>query len=215
MKTYLHSAILKEIEWSLERGLIDGVITNPTLLNSADRKLGDVVNDILETVSTAPVHIQIVSQTVDEMIAEAKTVSKLAKNVVIKIPMTDEGLLAVRELRLKGIKTNITPIFSISQALLAARAGAEYITLFEGIANELGAKEMDIARDIALIFRQNQFSTEIVVSSIEDAAEVEALALQDMPSVAVPEKVLVQMYRTPQTDKGLKKFNDDWDKIPK
>lgn len=215
MKMYLNSAILKEIEWSMERGLIDGITTNPTLFNSADRKLGDVVNDILETVSTAPVHIQIVSQTVDEMVVEAKTVSKLGKNVVVKIPMTDEGLLAVRELRSKGIKTNVSPVFSMAQACLAARAGAEFITLFDGTSSELTTKDLDTVRDVLTVFRQHHYESEIIVSGVTESDQFESLALIDAPSVALPQKVLVQMYRHTNTDKGLKKFNDDWDRIPK
>lgn len=215
MKLYIDTTILKEIEWAEERGLIDGVTTNPTLLSKADRKLGDVVNDILETVTDRLVHIEVVSQTTDEIIEEAKTVSKLAKNVVVKIPMSDEGLLAVRELKSKGVKTNVTLVFSVAQALLAARAGTDYISLYDGKTGALAATDLDVAQQVVEMYSKSDITTEVILGGISDVTEVEKAAHMAMPGAAVPFKVLVQMYRHDLTEKGVKQFLVDWEKVPK
>ncbi|MFZ6036118.1 MAG: transaldolase family protein [Patescibacteria group bacterium] len=222
MNVYLDTAILKEIEWAEERGLIDGITTNPTLLSKADRRLGDVVNDILATISDRPVHIYVVSQTADEIIEEAKTVAKLAKNIVVKVPMTDEGLLAVRELRAKNIKVNVTPVYSVTQALVAARAGAHAITVFDATTTALSTAEYDTIHDIMIAVQRAGYQMEVIIGGISTEKDVEKVLTLNfqgqtavIPAIAVPSKVLVQMYRDPATDKGIKKFLDDWEKIPK
>ncbi len=215
MQLFIDTAILKEIEWGIERGLVDGVTTNPTLLNKADRKLGDVVNDILEVVSDKPVSIQIMSQTADEIIEEAKTVAKLGKNVVIKLPMTDEGMMAVRELSAKGIKTNVTLVFSVSQALLAARAGATYVSAFDGTLQNVGDAQFATLEQMLHALKQSDSATQLILGAIHDVSQVERAAVAGVPIASIPFKVLVQMYRHDQTDKGEKKFLEEWDKIPK
>ncbi len=215
MKIYIDTAILKEIEWADERGLIDGVTTNPSLLTKADRKLGEVIRDILDIVRDRPVSIEAVSQNADDIIEEAKEISKLAKNVVVKIPMTDEGMMSVRDLSAKGIKTNVTLVFSTSQALLAARAGATYVSMFDGLLDDMGAEGMDVVRETAQVFKNYEFTTELIVASIREVKHIEASAAAGVDAVAVPFKVLVQMYRHALTDKGLKNFLEDWEKIPK
>lgn len=215
MDIHIDTAILKEIEWAADRGLIDGVTTNPTLLNKADRKLGDVVNDILEIVNDKPVSIQIVSQTADEIIEEAKTVSKLAKNVVVKLPMADESMMAVRELSTKGIKTNVTLVCSVAQAILAARAGATYISAFDGSLQNVGESQFAILDQMMVALKQSALTCQIILGAIHDVSQVEKAAVMGVPIVSVPFKVLVQMYRHDQTDKGFKKFLESWDNIPK
>lgn len=215
MKIFIDTAILKEIEWAEERGLIDGVTTNPSLLTKADRKLGEVVRDILGIVRDRPVSIEAVSKNADDIIEEGREISKLAKNVVVKIPMTDEGMMAVRALSAKGIKTDVTLVFRTSQALLAARAGATYVSVFDGRLDNIGDEAMDVIRETAQVFKNYEFATELLVASIRDVKQVEASAAAGVDVVTVPFKVLVQMYRHVLTDKGLNKFLEDWEKIPK
>lgn len=215
MKLFIDSAILKEIEWAEERGLIDGVTTNPTLLNKTDRKLGEVVHDILRIVKDRPVSLEVVSQTVDELVDEGREIAKLAKNVVVEVPMTDEGMIAVQRLSQKGIKTNVTLIFSAAQALLAARAGASYVSIFVGRLDDSKKRGVDVVRDTVQIFKNYRVPTEVVAASMRSVRHVENVALIGADIATVPFKVMVQMYRHELTDKGVKKFLEDWEKVPK
>ncbi|MFA6098377.1 MAG: fructose-6-phosphate aldolase [Patescibacteria group bacterium] len=215
MKLFIDSAILKEIEWAEERGLIDGVTTNPTLLNKSDRKLGEVVHDILELIKDKPVSIELVSVNADEMVEEAKTVSKLAKNVVVKVPMTDEGLNAVRILEARGIRTNVTLVFSPAQAILAARAGATFISIFMGRLDDTGKSGIDVVKETVQIFKTYEIKSYILAASVRNVRHVEECALAGADIATIPFNVIVQMFRHDLTDKGIKKFLDDWEKIPK
>jgi len=215
MKIFIDTAIMKEIEWAEERGLIDGVTTNPTLLNKTDRKLAEVVHDILHLIKDRPVSIEAVSQEADELVREAKEISKLAKNVVIKVPMTDEGLKAARKLKAKGIHINVTLVFSASQALLAARAGATFVSIFVGRLDDAKQKGMDVVKETVQMFKNYDIPTNVIVASVRNVRHVEEAALAGADVATVPFKVLVQMYRHELTDKGIKKFLEDWEKIPK
>ncbi len=215
MKLFIDTAIIKEIEWANERGLVDGVTTNPSLLNKTDRKLGEVISDILKISNNQPVSIEVVSQNADEMVEEAKTIAKLAKNVVIKVPMTDEGMMAVSQLEDKGIRTNVTLVFSPAQALLAARAGATFVSIFCGRLDDIGKSGIGVVRETAEIFNTFDIKTYIIAASIRSVRHVEESALAGAAIATVPFKILVQMYRHELTDKGLKKFLEDWEKIPK
>jgi len=214
MRLFIDTAILKEIEWAEERGLIDGVTTNPTLLSKTDRKLGEVVHDILRIIKDRPVSLEAVSKTADDIVEEARGVAKVAKNVVVKVPMTDEGLIAVRRLEPK-IHTNVTLVFSAAQALLAARAGASFVSIFVGRLDDAGSKGMDVVRETAQIFRQYNLKTFIIVASVRNVRHVEEAALAGADIATVPFKVLVQMYRHDLTDKGIEQFLEDWEKVPK
>ncbi len=215
MKLFIDSAIIKEIEWAEERGLIDGVITNPTLLSATDRKLADVIHDILKIIKDRPVTIEVVSQNSEEMIEEAKEISKLAKNVVIGVPMTDEGMMTVKKLSAKGVKTNVILAFTVSQALLAARAGATFISLFIGRLDDAKQKGMEVVKETAEVFKKYNLQTAVVGSAIRSTRHIEECALSGADVATVPFKTLVQMYRHDLTDKGIKKFLEDWEKIPK
>ncbi|MFH1207839.1 MAG: fructose-6-phosphate aldolase [Patescibacteria group bacterium] len=215
MKIFIDTAIIKEIEWAVERGLVDGVTTNPTLLAKADRKLGEVVHDILTLVKDRPVSIEAVSQNTDEMVNESKAIAKLSKNVVVKIPMTDEGLQAVAQLEAKGIHTNVTLVFTAAQALLAARAGATMVSLFVGRLDDTGVKGMDVVQETVQIFKNYNIRSNVLVASIRSVRHVEEAALAGADIVTVPFKILAQMYRHDLTDKGVKKFYQDWENIPK
>ncbi|MCH7492591.1 fructose-6-phosphate aldolase [Patescibacteria group bacterium] len=215
MKIFIDTAIIKEIEWAEERGLLDGITTNPSLLSRADRKLGEVINDILKLIKDRPVSIELVSQNVDEIIEEARTVSKLAKNVVVKVPMTDEGMMAVQYLEKKGIHTNVTLVFSAAQALLAAKSGATFISIFMGRLDDIKQSGIEVVRESVQIMRQYEFQSNILAASIRSVSHVEECALAGADVATIPFKVLVQMYRHDLTDKGIKKFLEDWEKVPK
>ncbi|MBU0597845.1 fructose-6-phosphate aldolase [Patescibacteria group bacterium] len=215
MKIFIDTAIIKEIEWAEERGLIDGVTTNPTLLTMADRKLGEVVHDVLNIVKDRPVSIELVSQTTDELVEEAKTIVKLAKNVVVKVPMTDEGMMAVQQLEERGIRTNVTLVFSPAQALLAARAGATFVSIFVGRLDDIGKNGMQVVRDTVKLLKNYEFKSMVLAASIRSVQHVEEAALAGADIATIPLKVLIQMYRHELTDKGVKKFLLDWEKVPK
>jgi transaldolase len=215
MKIFIDTAIMKEIEWAEERGLVDGVTTNPTLLNKTDRKLAEVIHDIIRLIKDRPVSIEAVSKEADELVREAKEISKLAKNVVIKVPMTDEGLMAVRKLKAKGIHSNVTLVFSAAQALLAARAGATFVSIFVGRLDDAKQKGMEVVKETVQMFKNYDVPTNVIVASVRNVRHVEQAALAGADVATVPFKVLVQMYRHELTDKGIKKFLEDWEKIPK
>ncbi|XOU94974.1 MAG: fructose-6-phosphate aldolase [Candidatus Kerfeldbacteria bacterium] len=215
MKIFIDTAIIKEIEWAEERDLLDGLTTNPTLLNKTDRKLSEVVNDILRIIKDRPVSIEAVSQNADEIIEEAKEIAKLAKNVVVKIPMTDEGMIAVRALTTKGIKTNVTLVFSAAQAMLAARAGATFVSIFLGRLDDSKKSGIEVVKQTVEIFKKYNIETSVLAASIRSVKHIEECALTGTDAITIPFKLLVQMYRHELTDKGIKKFLEDWDKIPK
>ncbi|MDD5040248.1 MAG: transaldolase family protein [Patescibacteria group bacterium] len=215
MKLFIDSAIIKEIEWARDRGLLDGVSTDPTLLSNADRKLADVVRDILNLVKDKPVAIEAVSQNADDIIEEANGISKLAKNIVVKIPVTDDGLRAIRQLARKGVQTNATLVCTASQALLAARSGATYVSIFVGRLDETKEDGIQVVRDTVEVFRKYEYPASVVVSSVRNPEHVIEGALAGADAAAVPFKVLVQMVRHDLTDKGIQKFLADWEKVPK
>lgn len=217
MKLFIDTAIMKEIEWAEERGLIDGVTTNPTLLNKADRKLGEVVQDILRLIKDRPVSLELISQNADDLFEEAKQISKLGKNVFVKVPMTDEGMMAVPKLEAKGIHTNVTLVFSVAQALLAARAGATFISFFIGRLDDLGKQGdgMTVVDETVQAFKNYDIKSNVLVASVRSVRHVEEAALAGADIITVPFKVLVQMYRHELTEKGIKKFLEDWEKVPK
>lgn len=220
MKLFIDSAILKEIEWANDRGLIDGVTTNPTLLNSADRKLNEVIHDILALIKDRPVCIELVSKTYDDLVSEGRAVAKLAKNVIVKVPMTDEGLMAVQFLESKGIHTNVTLVFSPAQALLAAKAGATFISIFVGRLKDAGQDGIAVVRETVRMLKRYSLPSMVLAASMRSVRDVEEVAQgeADLPGAdiaTVPFKILAQMYRHELTDKGIKKFEEDWEKIPK
>lgn len=215
MRLFIDTAIIKEIDWAEEHGLIDGVTTNPTLLCQTDRKLGEVVHDILKIITDRPVSLEVVSTTAEDMIEEATGIHKVAKNVVIKVPMTDEGLKAVAALEKKGIHTNVTLVFSAAQALLAARAGATFISIFVGRLDDAKKDGMAVVKEAAQILKNYNMKSFIIVASIRNVRHVEEAALAGADIATIPFKVLVQMYRHDLTDKGIAKFLEDWEKVPK
>lgn len=214
MKFFIDSANIGEIREAVSLGMCDGVTTNPSLLAKEKRKFDEVVREILELVS-GPVSLEVVSADAKGMIAEAKKLAKLSDNVVIKIPMSSEGLKTTKILNDAGIKVNETLIFSPLQALMAAKAGAAYVSPFVGRLDDISQYGMDIVEQTISIFDNYDFDTEIIVASVRHPLHVLDAALMGADIATIPFKVIEQLARHPLTDIGIKKFLDDWKKVPR
>lgn len=213
MKFFIDTADVKEIREALSYGLIDGVTTNPSLIAKAGRPFDEVAREILSLVP-GPVSLEVISLDADGMVREARELAKLGPNVVIKIPMTLEGLKAVRVLSAEQIKTNVTLIFSPTQALLAAKAGATYVSPFVGRLDDISEIGMDLIEKIVQIYRTYGFKTEIIVASIRNPIHVVESALMGADVGTIPMNVLRQLSKHPLTDIGIQNFLNDWKKVP-
>ncbi|QEK13246.1 fructose-6-phosphate aldolase [Crassaminicella thermophila] len=209
MKLFIDTANVDEIREISTWGVLAGVTTNPTLIAKEGRNFEEVLKEITALVD-GPISAEVMGDTAPEMIQEAEELAKLHKNIVIKIPMTAEGLKAVSELSKKGIKTNVTLVFSANQALLAARAGASFVSPFVGRMDDIGNPGMDLIRDIVNVFDIHGISTEIISASIRHTAHVMESALAGADIATIPYKVFKQMLQHPLTDKGIEKFKADW-----
>jgi transaldolase len=214
MKFFIDTADVREIRECVEQGIIDGVTTNPSLVAKSGRKFRDVLVEICELVK-GPVSAEVVAQDKDGMMREARDLAKVAPNVVVKIPLTAEGLKAVRTCSDEGIKTNVTLCFSPVQALLAAKAGAGYISPFVGRLDDIAHDGMDLIRKIVAIYRNYVMPTEVLVASVRSPNHIVEAALCGAHVATVPYAVLQQLVKHPLTDAGLKKFLSDWEKVPK
>jgi len=212
MKIFIDTANLEEIKKAWELGLIDGVTTNPSLLSKEARDPISLLEEICKIVD-GPVSAEAVSLNFDDMVAEAMELSKIASNIVIKIPMTEDGLLAVRKLAQDGIRTNVTLIFSPTQALLAAKAGATYVSPFVGRLDDIGHSGMNLVEDIQIIFENYSFRTEIIVASIRNPLHVLEAAKIGADIATIPYSVIKQLIKHPLTDIGIEKFLKDWEKL--
>ncbi|MGI5997164.1 MAG: fructose-6-phosphate aldolase [Lutispora sp.] len=214
MKLFIDTANVEEIRRANEMGIICGVTTNPSLIAKEGRDFKQVVTEIAEIVD-GPISAEVISMKAEEMVPEAVELSKIHKNIVIKIPMCEEGLKAVKILKEKGIKTNVTLIFSVNQALLAARAGASYVSPFAGRVDDVGNSGMDIIRDIAQVFDIYQMNCEIIAASIRHPMHVTEAALAGAHISTVPFDVIKKMISHPLTDIGIDRFLADWEKFSK
>lgn len=214
MKFFIDTANIEEIKKATSMGLVDGVTTNPTLVSRENRPFLDVITDICEAVD-GPVSVEAVSMTADELIPEARKLSKIHPNVVVKIPMTLEGMVAVRQLEREGIRTNVTLVFSPNQALLAMKAGASYISPFVGRLDDAAHEGMDIVADCLEIIENYGFTSEIIVASIRHPLHVLTAARMGAHIATIPYKVMVQLSKHPLTDVGIERFLSDWEKVPK
>ncbi len=214
MKFFIDTANLDEIRNAMELGLIDGVTTNPSLVAKEDQAFEPLIREICSAVP-GPVSVEAVSREGDSLIKEAKELARLHKNVVVKVPMTAEGLKAVRRLEKEGIKTNVTLVFSALQALLAAKAGASYVSPFVGRLDDIHQPGMELVENILNIYDQYDYSTEVIVASIRSPMHVLEAALIGADISTIPFKVLMQLAHHPLTDKGIEKFLADWDKVQK
>lgn len=214
MKFFIDTANVTEIREINEWGVIDGVTTNPSLIAKEGRDFKEVILEITSIVD-GPISAEVISLDSVGMISEALELIKIHKNIVIKIPMTDEGLKAVKILSSKGVKTNVTLIFSASQALLAAKAGASYVSPFVGRLDDISNTGMDIVSDISRIFEVYNIKTEIIVASIRHPLHVIESAKLGAHIATVPYKVFKQMLKHPLTDIGIENFLKDWETVPK
>jgi transaldolase len=213
MKFFLDTANLDEIRQAIDMGLIDGVTTNPTLVAREGREFRPLVEEICSIVP-GPVSLETVNLDADGMMTEARDLATIGENVVVKVPMTTEGLKAASRCKAEGIKTNVTLVFSPLQALLAAKAGATYISPFVGRIDDTGSAGMEIIGDIMQIKENYGFESEIIVASIRHPIHVLESALMGADVATIPFKVIAQLSSHPLTDTGIKQFLADWDKVP-
>ncbi len=214
MKFFIDTADVNEIREASNLGLVDGVTTNPSLIAKSGRKFKEVIKEITAIVD-GPISAEVISLEAEGMVKEAKELAKIHKNIVIKVPMTPEGLKAVKQLSAKGIKTNVTLIFSPMQALLAAKAGATYVSPFVGRLDDISQDGMGIVEEIRTIFDNYGYTTEIIVASIRNPVHVLNSALIGADIATIPYSVMLQLSKHPLTDAGIKKFLEDWEKVPK
>jgi transaldolase len=214
MKIFIDTANVEEIREAESWGILSGVTTNPSLIAREGRDFVEVVGEITSIVD-GPISAEVISLEHEGMIREAKELVKIHKNIVVKIPMTIEGLKAVNVLSKKNIKTNVTLIFSAGQALLAAKAGATYVSPFVGRLDDVGTDGMTLVEEIARIFDNYGIETEIIAASIRHPIHVIQAALAGAHIATIPFKILEQLTKHPQTDLGIEKFLKDWEKVPK
>ena len=214
LKLFIDTANVKEIKEVSEWGVICGVTTNPSLIAKEGRDFVETVKEITSIVN-GPISAEVISTEHEGMIKEARELAKIHKNIVIKIPMTAEGLKAVKVLSSEGIKTNVTLIFSSAQALLAARAGASYVSPFVGRMDDIGNDGMTVIKEIVDIFFMHDIQTEIIAASIRHPIHAIESARAGAHIATIPYKVLQQMLKHPQTDIGIQKFLKDWESVPK
>ena len=214
MKFFIDTANLQEIKKGVEMGMVDGVTTNPSLIARENKPFEEIITEICKVVD-GPVSAEVVSLEAEGMLAEARKLAKLAENIVIKIPMIVEGLKAVKQLAAEGIKTNVTLVFSAAQALLAAKAGATYVSPFVGRLDDIGNPGMDLISDIVTIYDNYGYQSEIIVASIRSPQHVLDAALIGADIATIPFKVIAQLAKHPLTDIGIEQFLSDWEKRKK
>lgn len=214
MKFFIDTANIEEIRKAWELGVVDGVTTNPSLLAKEGKDPVETFKAICSIVD-GPVSAEVVGLTAGEMIREATVLAKIHKNIVVKIPMIEEGLKAVKKLAASGIRTNVTLIFSSTQALLAAKAGATYVSPFVGRLDDISHDGMAIVEEILDIYDNYLFDTEIIVASIRNPLHVLDAARMGADIATIPYSVISQLIKHPLTDIGLAKFLKDWEKVPR
>ncbi|MDD2850788.1 MAG: fructose-6-phosphate aldolase [Desulfuromonadaceae bacterium] len=214
MKFFIDTADVKEIREAHALGLVDGVTTNPSLIAKSGRKFKDVIKEIVSIVD-GPISAEVIALDAPGMIKEGKELAKIHKNIVIKLPMTPEGLKACKALTDKGIKTNVTLIFTAMQALLAAKAGASYVSPFVGRLDDISQDGMGIIEEIRTIFDNYGYMAEIIVASVRNPIHVLDSALIGADIATIPYSVMIQLAKHPLTDAGIAKFLKDWESVPK
>jgi transaldolase len=214
LKFFIDSADVKEIRAANEMGCVDGVTTNPSLLAKVGRGLEETIKEICSIVD-GPISAEAVSLSAEELVKEGRILAKLHDNVVVKIPMGVEGVKAVKTLTAEGIRTNVTLIFSPSQALLCAKAGATYVSPFVGRLDDISEDGMAMVGQLIEIYRAYDFETEVLVASVRNPIHVITAARMGADVATLPFSVIKQLAEHPLTDLGIKKFLADWEKVPK
>lgn len=213
MKIFIDTANIKEIKEAASLGLIDGVTTNPSLIAKEKRPAKDLLKEIC-SVTNGPVSAEAISLDCAGMLKEARSLTQIAKNIVVKIPLTKEGIKAVRILSQEKIRTNVTLCFSANQALLVAKAGADFVSPFIGRLDDIGQRGMDLIRNIKTIYNNYGFKTEIIVASVRNPVHVLEAALCGASIATIPYAVIEQLIKHPLTDIGIERFLEDYRKIP-
>ena len=213
MKIFIDTANIEHIREVNSWGILDGVTTNPTLVAKEGKEFAGTIKEICSIVD-GDISAEAVSMEAEGMIAEARDLSRMHKNVVVKIPMTAEGLKAVKVLSGEGIRTNVTLVFSPNQALLAAKAGATYVSPFVGRLDDINHTGMDLVRDIVAIFDVHGYETQVIAASIRHPLHVTEAALAGAHVATIPYDVLKKMLRHNLTDAGIERFLKDWEKVP-
>lgn len=213
MKFFIDTADIREIREAKEMGILDGVTTNPSLIARTGRDFRSVVEDICREVD-GPISLEVVSTEASEMVREARDLAGINENVVVKVPITVEGLKAMVSLAGEGIKTNCTLVFSPVQALLAAKAGATYVSPFVGRLDDISQDGMELVEQVITIYDQYEMDTQVIVASVRNPIHVLRAALMGADVVTVPFQVLKQLSHHPLTEVGLEKFLQDWAKVP-
>lgn len=214
MKIFIDTANIDEIRDAATLGVIDGVTTNPSLIAKEGKKLEDVIGEICALVD-GPISGEIKATTTkwEDMVAEGKEIAKFHKNMVVKIPMTKDGLIAVKELTKLGIKTNVTLVFSVNQAMLAAKAGATFVSPFVGRLDDISEDGLQLIYDIVDVFTNYDIKTEIIAASIRHPMHAVECAKAGADIATIPYKVIMQMIKHPLTDQGIEKFVNDYKKV--
>jgi len=214
LKIFIDTANIEEIKDANDMGVICGVTTNPSLIAREGRDFKQVIGEISQIVD-GPISAEVISLEHDKMIEEAIPLSKIHKNIVIKLPMTIEGLKACKKLTEMGIKTNVTLIFTASQALLAARAGATYVSPFLGRLDDIGQNSLELIEDIAKIFKVHDIKSEIIGASIRNPWHVKEIAKRGAHIGTIPYSTIIAMTKHELTNKGIEKFLKDWESLEK
>jgi transaldolase len=214
MKFFIDTANLEEIKKGVDMGMVDGVTTNPSLIAREDKPFEQILQEIVAVVD-GPISAEVVSLEADGMVEEAKVLAAMSDNIVIKIPMIMEGIKAVKQLTALGINTNVTLVFSAAQALLAAKAGATYVSPFVGRLDDIGSPGMDLVAEIMTIFRNYGMTTEVIVASVRSPQHVMDSAAIGADIATIPLKVIEQLAKHPLTDIGIEQFLADWEKRKK
>ncbi|MBI5183072.1 MAG: fructose-6-phosphate aldolase [Nitrospinae bacterium] len=214
MKLFIDTADIDEIKEAYSLGIIDGITTNPSLIAKTGKNFESVINEICSIVD-GPISVEALSKEYNDIIEEAHQLSKISKNIVIKIPITDQGLKAVKRLSQEDIPTNVTLIFSPAQALLAAKAGATYVSPFIGRLDDISHIGMDVVDQIITIYNNYDIQTEVIVASVRNPLHILDAALLGADIVTIPFRVIQQLTKHPLTDIGMERFLVDWEKVPK
>lgn len=212
MKIFIDTANVEEIRKAAAMGLLDGVTTNPSLVAKENRNFIDLIKEIC-TIVDGPISAEVTSLDSDGMVKEARSLAQIHENITVKVPMTLDGLKATRQLSSEGIKTNMTLVFSPSQAILAAKAGATFVSPFIGRLDDVSSGGMDLVDQIVTIYDNYGFATEVIVASVRHPMHVVEAALIGADIVTMPYKVLEQLVKHPLTDIGINRFLKDWEKV--
>ena len=214
MKFFIDTANIEEIQKAVDMGMVDGVTTNPTLISRENKPFEEIIAEIAKIVD-GPISAEVIALDSEGMLKEGRELAKISDNIVIKVPMTTEGLKATKAFSAEGIKTNVTLVFSTAQALLAAKAGATYVSPFVGRLDDIAQNGMELISDIMAIYDNYGYQSEVIVASVRSPMHVMDSALIGADIATIPFKVIAQLAKHPLTDLGMESFLKDWEKRQK